>query len=112
VVVVEDSSDEASFVPLLEAAGYTLRIREPDWFEHRLFKGPDIDINLHVFSEGASEVEKMLRFRDWLRSHPEDRERYASEKRRLAQKTWKHVQHYADAKTGVIEEILTKAGWV
>src|SRR5688572_6826440 len=41
VLVVVDSSDEAGYVPALEAAGYVLRIREPNWFEHRLFKGPD-----------------------------------------------------------------------
>src|SRR6187549_3643059 len=44
LLVVDDSSDEASYVPPMEAAGYTLRIREPAWHEHRLFKGPDTDI--------------------------------------------------------------------
>ena len=42
-MAVPDSSDEAAYVPDLEAAGYELRIREPDWFEHRLFKGPDTE---------------------------------------------------------------------
>jgi len=51
LLIVADSSNELSYVPALEVAGYTLRIREPEWFEHRVFKGPDIDINLHVFSE-------------------------------------------------------------
>ena len=67
LLVVADSADEASYVPALEAAGYRLRIREPEWFEHRMFKGPDADINLHVFSAGASEIERMLTFREWLR---------------------------------------------
>src|SRR5690349_21881543 len=40
LLAVPDSSDEHASVPALEAAGYVLRIREPDWFEHRLFKGP------------------------------------------------------------------------
>lgn len=31
---MKDSSDESSYVPHLEAAGCSLRIREPDWFEH------------------------------------------------------------------------------
>jgi GrpB-like predicted nucleotidyltransferase (UPF0157 family) len=63
---VPDSADEQSYVPRLQAAGYVLRIREPEWFEHRLFKGPDTPINLHVFSSGAAEVERMVRFRDLL----------------------------------------------
>lgn len=99
LLIVADSGDDPSYVPILEAAGYTLRIREPEWFEHRLFKGPDIDINLHVFSEGTSEVERMLRFRDWLRTNDTDRDNYAQAKRSLSQRVWRHVQHYADAKT-------------
>ena len=59
----------------MEAAGYILRIREPAWYEHRLFKGPDTNVNVHTFSAGCVEIERMLRFRDWLRTHPADRER-------------------------------------
>ena len=90
--------------------GYTLRIREPDWHEHRLLKGPDTDVNLHVFSRGSVELERMVGFRDWLRTHPEDRELYERTKRELAARTWRHVQHYADAKTAVVEEIIARAG--
>ncbi|WP_041824210.1 MULTISPECIES: GrpB family protein [Shouchella] len=112
LLVVIDSADETTYVPNLEKAGYTLRIREPEWFEHRLFKGPDTDINLHVFSEGASEVTRMLRFRDWLRSNNADRDKYASVKRHLAQRQWRHVQHYADAKSGIVQEIMERANSV
>jgi GrpB-like predicted nucleotidyltransferase (UPF0157 family) len=109
LLVVADSSDESSYVPALEAAGYTLRIREPDWFEHRLFNGPDTDINLHVLSKGTSEVERMLRFRDWLRANDTDRDKYAQVKRTLAQHVWQHVQNYADAKTSIVQEIMDRA---
>jgi GrpB-like predicted nucleotidyltransferase (UPF0157 family) len=106
VLVVRDSSDEPAYVGDLEAAAYVLRIREPDWHRHRLFKGPRANINLHVFSSGCSEVTRMLGFRDWLREHAQDCERYANAKRKLAEREWTYVQHYADAKTTVIEEIL------
>lgn len=109
VLVVENSADESSYVPYLEAAGYKLRIREPEWFEHRMFKGPDTNINLHVFSRGTPEIDRMLRFRDWLRYNESDREKYAQVKRNLAKKEWRHVQHYADAKTAVVQEIMERA---
>jgi GrpB-like predicted nucleotidyltransferase (UPF0157 family) len=109
VLVVPDSSDEGSYVPRLEAAGYILRIREPDWFEHRLFKGPDADVNLHTFSRDCTEVERMTGFRDWLRTHADDRERYLQTKRELAARTWGYVQEYADAKTEVVEGIIARA---
>src|SRR5215217_5667547 len=35
LLVVPNSADEASYVPALEAAGYRLTIREPEWHEHR-----------------------------------------------------------------------------
>ncbi len=109
LLVVENSADEPSYVPALEAAGYRLRIREPEWFEHRMFKGPDTDINLHVFSERVSEIDRMLRFRDWLRLNQGDRDKYAHVKRSLAKNKWLHVQHYADAKTSIVREILARA---
>jgi GrpB-like predicted nucleotidyltransferase (UPF0157 family) len=109
LLVVADSADEASYVPLLEAAGYVLRIREPDWHEHRLFKGPDVNINLHVFTQGSEEIRRTLLLRDWLRTNESDRELYARSKRSLADKKWKYVQYYAEAKTEVIEAILERA---
>src|SRR5262245_41937687 len=39
VLEVADTTDEDAYVPPLEAAGYVLRIREPDWFAHRVLKG-------------------------------------------------------------------------
>ena len=109
VLAVPDSSDEQAYVPALESAGYVLRAREPGWFEHRMFKGPDTDINLHVFTVGAEEIDRMLLFRDWLRTRDADRDAYLRVKRDLAKRTWRHVQHYADAKTIIVEQIIARA---
>jgi GrpB-like predicted nucleotidyltransferase (UPF0157 family) len=109
VLAVFDSDDESSYVPEMESNGYVLRVREPEWFQHRLFKGPDTDINLHVFSLGCSEIDQMLLFRDWLRSHPEERDAYAAKKRELARMEWRFVQNYADAKTGIVQHLLARA---
>jgi GrpB-like predicted nucleotidyltransferase (UPF0157 family) len=109
-LIVPDSSDEPSYVPDLEAVGYVLRIREPDWHEHRVFKGPDTNVNVHVFSPDSPELQRMVGFRDWLRTHDEDRDLYEQTKRDLAGREWKYVQYYADAKTAVVEEIIARAG--
>jgi GrpB-like predicted nucleotidyltransferase (UPF0157 family) len=106
---VPDSADETAYVPALEATGYSLRIREPDWFEHRLLKGPDTDVNVHVFSAGCEEVDRMLLFRDWLRGNAADRELYAVRKCELAGREWKYMQQYADAKTSVVDQIMARA---
>ncbi len=109
LLVVTNSSADAEYVPPMEAAGYTLRIREPDWYEHRLFKGPLANINLHVFSAGCREISRMLRFRDHLRGNEDDRELYQRTKQELAARQWRYVQEYADAKTEVVEAIIARA---
>jgi GrpB-like predicted nucleotidyltransferase (UPF0157 family) len=109
ILAVSDATDEASYVRPLAERGYVLRIREPEWFEHRLLKSPAIDANIHVFSAGCEEIDRMLLFRDWLRTHAADRELYAASKRKLAARTWKYTQNYADAKSEVVTEILARA---
>jgi GrpB-like predicted nucleotidyltransferase (UPF0157 family) len=109
ILVVTDSADEAAYVPEMIAAGYVLHIREPDWFEHRLFKGPGANVNLHVFSAGCSEVATMLAFRDHLRTSDADRRLYEDTKRTLAARRWRYVQDYADAKSEVVAEIMARA---
>jgi len=109
LLVVADTADEPSYLPDLAAVGYVLRVREPDWYEHRLFKGPDTDVNLHVHPPTSPEIRRQLIFRDWLRTNESDRELYLNTKRELAKRQWKYVQHYADAKGEVIEEIIKRA---
>ena len=109
LLAVPDSANEQAYVPALESVGYVLRIREPHWFEHRLFKGPDTNINLHVFTVGAAEIDRMLLFRDWLRADDADRDAYLQVKRDLAKRSWRHVQHYADSKTAIVQPILARA---
>ncbi len=109
LLVVADSADELTYVPALEAAGYVLTIRESDWYEHRMFNRSDKAINLHVFSPGCPEINRMLLFRNRLRNNISDRQLYECTKRELAHQKWKYTQNYADAKTAVVEEILMRA---
>lgn len=105
-LIVPNSSDEAAYVGQLEGLGYSLIVREPDWFEHRLLRHTNPAVNLHVFSTGSEEHARMLAFRERLRSDGALRDRYFAAKRDLAGRTWAYVQDYADAKSGVIQEIL------
>ena len=109
LLVVNDPADEASYVTPLEAHGYTLIIREPDWYEHRCLKGPDTNINLHVHGVSSPEIERNLLFRNWLRANDDDRELYANTKRDLSTKGFTYIQEYADAKTDVITAIMARA---
>lgn len=108
-LLVADPADETTYVPDLEAAGFVLHLREPGWHEHRLLRGTDPAVNLHVLALGSPEAERMLLFRDRLRDYPDELERYADAKREFAAREWAVVQDYADAKSEVVEGILTRA---
>jgi len=109
VLGVRDPADEPSYVPDLEAAGYVLRIREPDWHEHRMFKDSDPSVQVHVFAADSIEIVRMLAFRDRLRTHDDERRLYEATKRDLSARHWTFVQDYADAKGEVVEGIVARA---
>ncbi len=113
VLGVPDPTDEAAYVEPLAPLGYVLRHREPDWHEHRLLKPGDPDavpqVNLHVFRIGSVEIDRMLVFRDHLRSDPDDLALYRRTKQGLARRSWEPVQQYADAKGPVVEDIVARA---
>jgi GrpB-like predicted nucleotidyltransferase (UPF0157 family) len=108
-LIVPDTTDENSYVPALENIGYEFLVREPDWFEHRLMRHQDPAVNLHVFPRNCEEADRMIAFRDHLRSDAADRALYESAKRDLAKHEWPTMQHYADAKTEVIADIMVRA---
>ncbi|MGA4839307.1 GrpB family protein [Streptomyces sp. G45] len=116
LLTVPDSGAEPDYLPALEGLGFTLAIREPEWYEHRVLRkrltaaddGAD-SVNLHVLSAGCPEADRMLLFRDHLRAHEDDRALYAATKRALSERTWEYVQNYADAKSDVVAAILQRA---
>ena len=107
LVVVQNSADESSYLSRLEAAGYILRVREPDWNEHRMFRTYEKDVHVHVYSVDCVEIQRVLTFRDRLRINLDDRRRYEQTKRELAAREWSDMDAYAEAKTEVIESIIT-----
>jgi GrpB-like predicted nucleotidyltransferase (UPF0157 family) len=108
-LAVPDSTDEDRYVPALVEAGYEFFMREPDWFEHRLLRRLEPRVNVHVFTVGSPEIDRMLAFRNHLRVDELDRSLYESTKLSLAEREWNTVQDYADAKTQVVSEILARA---
>ncbi len=109
LLAVEDSNDEVSYVPALEGAGYSLRVRERDFHEHRMLRTAAKDVHVHVFSPGSPEIDRYLLLRDHLRRNQEDRDLYARAKRDLAKRDWPSMQHYAEANTDVIDGIIARA---
>ena len=108
-LTVADSADEAAYVPALEAAGFVLRIREPDWEEHRLLTFEDPRTNLHVFSPDAREPRRHVLFRDWLRTSDADRAAYAGLKSELGLRGFTDGMDYNNHKGALVYDIYERA---
>ena len=79
-----DSADEDAYVPALTAQGYRLHLREPDWEQHRVMKGDDPLVNLHVFTVGSRELERMWRSATAAATTPRNGASYEETKRESA----------------------------
>lgn len=106
-LTVADPADEDGYVTALELLGYVLTIREPSWHEHRALRRATPRVNLHVFGPDCPEVIRHRMFRDWLRTHPDDLDRYA-EAKRAAIPGGGTVMDYNRRKEAVIREIYDR----
>lgn len=109
LVILPDPGDEDSYMPALLELGYQLRVREPDFHEHRMVRTPELDVHIHVFPDGSGEIDRHLLFRDHIRAHEQVRREYEVLKRRLSAEDWIDMNAYANAKTEFIEGIIQKA---
>ena len=107
-LTVSDPTDEAAYVPALESLGYDLIIREPSWHQHRCLRLEAPRVNLHVFGPDCPETIRHILFRNWMREHPEDRERYEKAKFGAVGGT-EYVMDYNLRKQPVIREIYARA---
>ncbi|MBD8465052.1 GrpB family protein [Plantibacter sp. CFBP 8798] len=106
VVAVEDITAEEDYLDPLLTAGYVLRVREP---RHRMVRTPERDVHVHLYEQGAPEIDEYLLLRDHLRSDADDRALYERTKRELLGRSWDDMNDYADAKTEVILAIKARA---
>ncbi len=111
-LTVADPASEHAWLPLLEARGFVLTVRELWWHEHRLVKGDRPESNVHILGPDSPECVKHTVFRDWLRADATDRELYARAKRQAAVEATargEHVMDYNRRKEAVIRAIYARA---
>ena len=109
-VEVRDPTDEASYIPGLEKAGFHFLNREPTWHEHRFLVYYEPECNLHVFKPQSPEVVRHRMFREWLLENKEDRELYIAAKRGAASAKvdGESGMAYNMRKEAVVREILER----
>ncbi len=108
-VSLADLADEDAYVPQLAEVGLQLRSRD-DY--HRYFRphaGQPRSVHTHVCTTGSAWERDHLLFRDYLRTHPADRDSYAKTKRAAALAWSDDGIGYTDAKSETILDIMADA---
>ncbi|EJD6497951.1 GrpB family protein [Providencia rettgeri] len=106
-LIVKNPEQELNYAPILEEFGFLLTVREPSWYQHRMFRLEQPRVNLHVFGPDCPEHLRHILFRDWLRTHADDRRLY-EEAKKMASVKVTNVQVYNQNKENVIKEIYDK----
>lgn len=106
-LIVADPEEEADYLPALEGLGYVLTIRERSWYGHRMLRLSSPRVNLHVFGPACAEHARHCLFRDWLRAHADERQRYAQAKFAAGQDE-DQVAVYNEKKQAVVREIYAR----
>lgn len=111
-VSVARLDDESAYAAALERIGLQLRSRDDLHRYFRPFPDAPRDVHVHVCAAGSEWEREHLLFRDYLRAHPQARDRYADAKRHAAEVWSDDGIAYTDAKTEVILAILEDASGV
>ena len=110
-----DIGEVDAFNPQMELAGFVAR-GEHGIPGRRYFVRTEGSVHthhVHMFGIGSDQIKRHLAFRDYLREHPDEAERYRSLKMRIAEEGVRDVKHYQERKGPLIRELQEKAeSWV
>lgn len=67
--------------------------------------------NVHMYEQGYPEIERHLKFRDWLRTHEADQRAYAALKQQLALQYPRDIIRYGMGKEAFVHHIEALAGF-
>jgi GrpB-like predicted nucleotidyltransferase (UPF0157 family) len=111
LVTVERLEPAERYAAVLAPFGYVLRV-DPANTERHAFGKRDAHgrriipgHNLHVVEQGGAELRAYIKFRDYLRTHPDAARDYCALKRRLAAEYGTDRDAYTDAKGPFIRAI-------
>lgn len=103
--IVSDVTDVDQFHEALQQLGYEPK-GEFGMRRRRYFiKETAPAVHLHIFEDTDPEVDRHLRFRDYLRSHPDEVKAYSDLKRQLVSRNPNDRQRYTLEKTPFIKRI-------
>jgi GrpB-like predicted nucleotidyltransferase (UPF0157 family) len=116
MVLIDSYKNAEKFIPKLQEFGYPFDFTahtDKSTERHLFRKGSPTKYHLSIaYADRGSFWKRQLAFRDYLREHPEERDRYASLKQELIKKDPTGKNAYIGGKTDLINEMLDKSGFV
>jgi GrpB-like predicted nucleotidyltransferase (UPF0157 family) len=110
--VVRDILEVDKATKAMERLGYEAKGEYGIAFRRYFQKGKDVRThNVHVYEEGDPEIDRYLRFRNWMRSHDDDARSYAKLKLELATKFPQDILQYCFGKDAFVANIDAKDGF-
>ena len=97
------------WVKNMEMAGYTYKGEYGLPGRHFFTRGNPVTHHLHLVAKGSEHWSRWILFRDYLRNHLDEAEKYNRFKKQLALKYANNRDAYTQAKTPLINQVLTKA---
>lgn len=67
--------------------------------------------NVHAYEQGDPEIDRYIKFRNWLRSHDDDAKNYAQLKLKLAEQFPQDILKYCSGKDAFVADIDAKDGF-
>lgn len=111
ILIGIDSWENAfDYVQPMERIGYTFKGEFGIPFRHYFVKGDPTMFHVHMVEHNGNMWKEQLLFRNYLRTHPETKTRYADLKKNLAGKYPDDRKKYLDSKAGFIQDVIRKAG--
>ncbi|WP_131784031.1 GrpB family protein [Legionella gresilensis] len=110
MLVLPSLQDQDRITHTFATIGYSRK--NYDFFMRLFFcKEASITFQLHVFQNRYSEIERFIKFKNWLKKHPDDLKEYIQLKTSLARKYTNDLKSYSLAKEDFVSKIEYKAGW-
>lgn len=110
--VVKNIVDVDRTTKAMEDLGYEAKGEYGIAFRRLFIKSKEIRThNVHIYEEGDLEINRHLKFRDWMRSHQDDAQVYAKLKMELTKKFPQDMMGYWSGKDAFIASIDAKDGY-
>lgn len=110
--VVKDILKVDKATNAMETLGYESKGEYGIAFRRYFQKGKSVRThNVHVYEDGDPEIDRYLKFRNWMRTHDDDAKNYANLKLELAEKFPEDILHYCFGKDAFVAGIDVKDGF-